>query len=181
MLGLLLLVGLGVALRGLRTSAPRRDRLVLGALRAAVFLLLAGCLLRPVLLLSSALPQRNVIGVLLDDSRSMRLADLPGGSRLDLVRHAFADSAGSITRRLGDRFVLRFYRFAADASPIAGAERLRGSGTRTDLAGALDAARAELAGVPLAGLILVSDGADNAGADLSAPLLALRARRVPVY
>jgi hypothetical protein len=39
---------------------PLRDRLVLGSLRTAVFLLLAGCLLRPVLLLSSAVPQRNV-------------------------------------------------------------------------------------------------------------------------
>ncbi|HEV8613670.1 MAG TPA: hypothetical protein VGQ73_09160 [Gemmatimonadales bacterium] len=177
---LLFLLVLILALRGLKTSAPLRDRLVLGGLRGAVFLLLAGCLLQPVLLLSSAVPQRNVLGILLDDSRSMRLADLPEGSRLDAVRRAF-DSAGSITRRLGDRFVLRYFRFAADAGPLAGAERLRGNGSRTDLAGALDAARAELAGVPLAGLILVTDGADNAGADLTAPLLALRARKVPVY
>lgn len=178
---LILLVVLTLALRGLRTSAPLRDRLVLGGLRAAVFLLLAGCLLRPVLLLSSAVPQRNVLGILLDDSRSMRLADLPEGSRLDAVRRAFSDSGGSLTRRLGDRFVLRYFRFAADAGPVTGAERLRGTGSRTDLAGALEAARQELAGVPLAGLILVSDGADNTGTDLTAPLLALRARRVPVY
>jgi uncharacterized membrane protein len=178
---LLVLLVLVLALRGLKTSAPLRDRLVLGSLRGAVLLLLAGCLLRPVLLLSSAVPQRNVLGILLDDSRSMRLADLPQGSRLDAVRRAFSDSAGSLTRRLGDRFVLRYFRFAADAGPLAGAERLRGGGSRTDLAGALDAARSELAGVPLAGLVLVSDGADNAGADLTAPLLALRARKVPVY
>ena len=174
-------IALVLALLRLRTPTPLRDRLVLGSLRTAVFLLLAGCLLRPVLLLSSAVPQRNVLGILLDDSRSMRLADLPQGSRLDAVRRAFGDSAGSLSRRLGDRFVLRYFRFAADAGPLAAAERLRGAGSRTDLAGALDAARQELAGVPLAGLILVTDGADNAGADLTAPLLALRARRVPVY
>ena len=179
--GVLALLVLVLALRGVRTGKPLRDRLVLGALRTAVFLLVAGCLLRPVLLLSSAVPQRNVLGILLDDSRSMRLADLPEGSRLDAIRRAFGDSAGSLTQRLSDRFVLRYFRFAADAGPLAGANRLRGSGTRTDLGGALDAARQELAGVPLAGLILVSDGADNAGADLTAPLLALRGRRVPVY
>src|SRR6185503_9085993 len=105
-----------------------------------------------------------------DDSRSMRLADLPSGTRLDAVRRAFSDSAGGLPRGLRDRFVLRYFRFAADAGPLASAERLRGSGTRTDLAGALDAARQELAGVPLAGLVLVSDGADNGGADLTAPL-----------
>lgn len=169
-----------VTLRGLRTAAPVRDRLVLGALRAAAILLLIGCLMRPVLLLSRAVPQRNVLGVLLDDSRSMRLADVAGTSRLEAVRAAFGDSA-ALVRRLGDRFVLRFFRFGADAGAVTGAGALRGTGTRTDLSAALQAAQDELAGVPLAGLVLVSDGADNAGTDLTAPLLALRARRVPVY
>ena len=178
-----LLVALAVlvfALRGLRTSAPGRDRLVLGAIRLAAVLLLAGCLMRPVLLLSSSVPQRNILGVLLDDSRSMRLNDVNGAPRLDAVKTAFGDSA-ALVRRLGDRFVLRFFRFGADAGAVTGAGALKGNGTRTDLAGALQAAQDELAGAPLAGLVLVTDGADNAGADLTAPLLSLRARKVPVY
>jgi hypothetical protein len=176
--GLLLLL---LALRGVRTATPARDRALLGALRALAYLVLALCLLRPVLLLSSAVPQRNVLGILLDDSRSMRLADLAGMSRLDAVRRVFGDSAGSLTRQLGDRFVLRFFRFAADAGPLGTANGLVGSGTRTNLAAALDAARQELSGVPLAGMVLVTDGADNSGGDLTAPLLALRGRKVPVY
>ncbi|HEX7023745.1 MAG TPA: hypothetical protein VF187_02915, partial [Gemmatimonadales bacterium] len=170
-----------LALRGIHTPRPGRDRIVLGGLRLAVYAVLAACLLRPVLLLSSAVPQRNVLGILLDDSRSMRLADLDGKSRLEAVRELFGDSAGSLVGRLGDRFVLRFFRFAADAGPLASARGLTGAGTRTNLATALDAARQELAGVPLAGLVLVTDGADNAGADLTDPLLALRGRKVPVY
>jgi uncharacterized membrane protein len=178
----LAVVLLAVALLRVRTARPVRDRLVLGALRAAVFLLIGGCLLRPVLLLSSSVPQRNVLGIVLDDSRSMRLADLDRGeTRLDAVRRVFGDSAGTLARRLGEKFVLRYFRFAADAGPLAGAGGLRGTGTRTDLAGALDAARQDLAGVPLAGLVLVTDGADNAGTDLTPALLALRGRRVPVY
>jgi hypothetical protein len=176
--GLLLLL---LALRGVRTATPARDRAILGGLRGLAWLVLAFCLLRPVLLLSSAVPQRNVLGILLDDSRSMRLADLAGMSRLDAVRRVFGDSAGSLTRQLGDRFVLRFFRFAADAGPLGTAGGLAGTGTRTNLAAALDAARQELAGVPLAGMVLVTDGADNSGADLTAPLLALRGRKVPVY
>jgi hypothetical protein len=176
--GLILLL---LALRGVRTATPARDRALLGALRGLAYLVLAICLLRPVLLLSSAVPQRNVLGILLDDSRSMRLADLAGMSRLDAVRRVFGDSAGSLTRQLGDRFVLRFFRFAADAGPLGSANGLVGSGTRTNLAAALDAARQELSGVPLAGMVLVTDGADNSGGDLTAPLLALRGRKVPVY
>ena len=185
-----LLIALGIAgalallvltLRSVQTAAPGRDRIVLGLFRGVACLLLAACLFRPVLLLSSAVPQRNVLGVLLDDSRSMRLADLGGVSRLEAMRRVFGDSAESITRRLGDRFVLRFFRFSADAGPLGTAAGLAGAGTRTNLAGALDAASQELAGVPLAGLVLVTDGADNSGADLTAPLLALRGRKVPVY
>jgi len=175
------LVLLVISLRGVRTATPRRDRMILGGLRITACLILAGCLLRPVLLLSSAVPQRNVLGVLLDDSRSMRLADLDGTSRLEAVRRVFGDSAGSLTRRLGDRFVLRFFRFAADAGPLGSASSLVGAGTRTNLAAALDAARQELSGVPLAGMVLVTDGADNSAADLTAPLLALKGRKVPVY
>lgn len=175
------LVLLLLALRGVRTATPARDRGILGALRGLAWVVLAFCLLRPVLLLSSAVPQRNVLGILLDDSRSMRLADLAGMSRLDAVRQVFGDSAGSLTRELGDRFVLRFFRFAADAGPLGTAGGLAGTGTRTNLAAALDAARQELSGVPLAGMVLVTDGADNSGADLTASLLALRGRKVPVY
>lgn len=175
------LILLVVSLRGVRTATPRRDRVILGLLRGTACLILAACLLRPVLLLSSAVPQRNVLGVLLDDSRSMRLADLDGVSRLEVVRRVFGDSAGSLTRRLGDRFVLRFFRFAADAGPLGNASGLVGAGTRTNLAAALDAARQELSGVPLAGMVLVTDGADNSAADLTASLLALKGRKVPVY
>ena len=172
--GLAVVVLLVVVLLRVRTPRPVRDRLVLVSLRTAAFLVLGGCLLRPVLLLSSAVPQRNVLGVVLDDSRSMRLADLDGGeTRLDAVRRVFGDSAGSLTSRLGERFVLRFFRFSADAGPLARAAALRGAGTRTDLAAALDAARQDLAGVPLAGLVLVTDGADNGGTDLTPTLLAL--------
>lgn len=182
LLGALVAAGviLGLALRGIRSPAPGRDRLVIGLIRGAAILLLVGCLMRPVLLLSSAVPQRNVLGILLDDSRSMRLPDVEGSSRLQAVQTAFSDSA-ALVRQLSDRFVLRFFRFGAEAGAVTGAGALKGSGARTDLATALEAAQDELAGVPLAGLVMVTDGADNAGSDLTAPLLSLRARRVPVY
>ncbi len=162
------------------TSVPPRTRRMLAAVRVATLLLVLATLLRPQLIVSSAVPQRNVLAVLLDDSRSMRLTDAGGESRLAAVQQTFGDSA-EITRALSEQFVLRFFRFAADARPAAGAGALTGHGTRTDLATALDDARAELAGVPVAGMLVVSDGADNGGTDLGAALLALRARRIPVF
>ena len=174
--------GVGLALiaqtrlRGVR----RRDRIILGTLRALAIALVVAALWRPMLVITSAVPQRNVLALLLDDSRSMTIADTEDGTRAAAVQRAFNDSS-ALVRAFGERFSLRFYRFAADVRPAAGAASLSGSGTRTDLAAALQGAREELVGAPLAGMIVVSDGADNGGADLEPALLALRARRVPVH
>lgn len=168
-----------VAYARVRTR-QRRDRYVLGGLRVAAVATLGFCLLRPSLVLSSSVPQRNVLAVLLDDSRSMRLADLDGTTRLAATQAVFAEST-ALVRGLAERFAIRFFRFAADAGPLANPAGLTGAGTRTDLAAALNAAREELTGFPVAGFVVVSDGADNSGTDLAAPLLALHARRIPVH
>ena len=167
------------AARSLKVKRPA-DRVVIGILRSLVFLLVAGCLLRPALALSSAVPQRNALAVLLDDSRSMQIKDVGDERRVAAVQRVFSDST-ALVRKLGDRFALRFFRFSADAAPLSSVGALNASGTRTDIAAALESARQELADVPVAGMVVVSDGADNGSGDLSAALLALRTRHVPVY
>jgi hypothetical protein len=161
-------------------GVKRRERVLLGAVRALAIVLVLGALARPMLVVTRAVPQRNVLAVLLDDSRSMAIGDVSGATRTAAVQGVFGDSA-ELVRALGERFSLRFYRFAADVRPTSGTAALAASGTRTDLAGAIRGAREELAGAPLAGMIVVTDGADNGGDDLDPTLLALRARRVPVH
>ncbi|MBX3174717.1 MAG: hypothetical protein KF709_09910 [Gemmatimonadaceae bacterium] len=168
-----------VAARRLR-NVRTLDRVLLGGLRVAALLIVAAMLARPMLVVSTAVPQRNVLAVLLDDSRSMTLRDLGEQTRAEAVQGTFGDSA-ALVQALGERFSLRFYRFAADVRPAAGAASLTASGTRSDLVAALNGAREELGGLPLAGIVLVSDGADNGGADIEPALLGLRARRVPVH
>lgn len=169
-----------VWLYGRLQGVSRLDRVALGTLRALALLLVLAMLLRPSLVVASAVPQRNVLAVLFDDSRSQRIADVDGATRQDAVRRVFADS-GALLSALRDRFAVRTVRFAADTRPLDSVAGLTATGTRTDLARALDATREELTGVPLAGVIVVSDGADNGNGDLDAALLGLRARKVPVY
>lgn len=169
----------GYAYGRVRTLRPA-DRMVLGTLRALALLVVLGCLLRPGLVVASAVPQRNVFAVLVDDSRSMRIRDVDGASRASAVERVFADSS-ALVQKLGERFALRRFRFAARAEPLASVGGLQATGTRSDLARAMDDVREELAGMPLAGVVLVSDGADNGTTKYDDALLALRARRVPVY
>ena len=74
---------------GVRAKSNRRDRWVLGTLRVCALFVLMVCLFRPMLLLSAAVPQRNYVGVLVDDSRSMRIADKDGKARSDWIEHQF--------------------------------------------------------------------------------------------
>ncbi len=157
------------------------DRVVLTCLRAAAIGLLGVCLLRPALLVSISAPQQNVLGILLDDSKSMLIRDADSLTRLERVRQLFGDSTGSLVRKLSERYALRFYRFSETMERIDRASGLRGVGGRTDLAGALTEVRRDFAGTSLAGLIVATDGADNGGQSMSDPLLSLQAAKIPVY
>jgi uncharacterized membrane protein len=137
-----------------------KDRALLAGVRLSVVGLVAFCLAQPSLELSSAVPQRNFVGILVDDSRSMSIADLDGKPRADLVRRLIArDSA--LMRALSDRFQLRFFRFGSNATRIEDPSTLQFADEWTRLSPAIARAREELAQVPLAGLIVLTDGAEN--------------------
>lgn len=164
-----------------RGKARGRDRAVLTAIRVAVLAIILFALFQPTLVLSTVVPQKNFLGILIDDSRSMRIADDDDQPRTAYVQEQFGTPESPLYQALADRFILRFFRFSSDASRVDGATGLTYDGTATDLGRALDRARQELASVPLAGLVVVSDGADNTAQTLDQPLLELRARSLPVY
>ena len=161
-------------------AARARDRVALAALRLALLGVLAFCLIRPTLVVKAAVPQQNFLGVLVDDSRSMRIAD-GGEPRGDFVRQQLASPDAALASALSKKFVLRFFRFSSSAERIASPAGLQYAGTSTRLGPALERARDELAGLPLAGLVVVSDGADTSDRTLDEPLASLKARAIPVF
>ena len=62
-------------------EARLRDPIVLTALRMCALALVLFCLFRPTLIVRAAVPQQNVVAVLLDDSRSMQIPDWSGRPR----------------------------------------------------------------------------------------------------
>jgi len=179
----LVVVAIGATIATYRTTRLKgtaRDRAVLMSLRVAALALMLFCLFRPVLVVRAAVAQQNFLGVLVDDSRSMQIGDAGGRARGDVVREEFgADSP--VMRSLADKFVLRPFRFSSASERLATTSDLTFAGSQTRLGLALDGARQELAGLPLAGLVLVSDGADTTDASLADALLALKAADVPVF
>ena len=170
-----------IAYARLRMRGGPRDRAVLLALRLAGLAIVVVALMHPILVVSEAVPQRNVVGVLVDDSRSMRIADLSGTTRADAVRHLLGTRDSSLYRALADKFVIRLFRFSGNGERVAQLGDLTYDGVRTQLGPALEAARQELTGVPLSGLVLVSDGADNSTGSLTDAVMSLGARHVPVF
>jgi len=180
-------VGVGVILavatyRRVGARGRLRDRVVLTALRIATLLLVLFCLLRPVLVVKAAVPQQNFLAVLLDDSRSMQIADWGTEPRGTFVKQQFGSKDAALIKSLSDRFILRTFRFSSSAARLGlPATDLTFAGAQTRLGAALDGARQELAGLPLAGMVLVSDGADTTDATLTDALLGLKAAAVPVF
>ncbi|MEX2178127.1 MAG: hypothetical protein WD801_05425 [Gemmatimonadaceae bacterium] len=174
---------LGVAMltyRSVGAGSTRRDRIVLALLRGSALLLVVACLFRPMLLLSSPVPQRNFVGVLVDDSRSMQIAEQGTTARADIARAALGpDSA--LVAALRERFQVRLFRFGSTLERIPDASGLTFEAVETRLGDAIASARQELDAVPLSGLVVLSDGADNASGTVDPELMALRARAVPVF
>jgi uncharacterized membrane protein len=167
--------------RGVSATDRPRDRVVLVGLRLAALAVLLFCLFRPALVLKAAVPQQNFLGVLVDDSRSMSIADLDGQTRSTFIQQQLTGPNAKLLEALSQRFVIRFFRFASSSDRVASAADLKFGGTATRLGPALDRARDELSGLPLAGLVMVSDGADTSDAAIDETLASLKARSIPVF
>ena len=160
-------------------ESTKRDRILLATSRAALLVLLGICLMRPSLSVSSLIEQRGYVAVLVDDSRSMSVKDDGERTRFESAREWVGQDA-AVRKALESRFRVRYYRFA-DRAEIAEPDSLRQSGSVSDLGGALSHVAADMSGLPLAGVVLISDGADNSQRDLSESLLPLRSASVPVF
>ncbi|MYE98750.1 MAG: VWA domain-containing protein [Gammaproteobacteria bacterium] len=148
-------------------------------LRSAVLILILFCLLRPVVNIQQVSPQDTYLAVLLDNSQSMSIADAGGRTRLDAVTEEILD--GSVLEELAESFQLRTFAFDQSTRRVGEGSELGESGTGSAIGQALEAVADQLDGLPLGGLVLVSDGADNSNVD---PLIAAQEfgnSRIPVF
>lgn len=167
LLCLLAAAGVVLAALGLAKEPRRARRALLVALRVAAFACAVFFLLEPGIRHMQVARVRNRLAVLVDRSSSMGFLVEPGGpTRAVQVADALAAFAPGLAE-LGERFVVEWVGFDPELGPVT-ADVLRSvppRGPRTDLLGALRSLKAgEQGGATkqLSGVLIFSDGADNA-------------------
>src|SRR5919106_6965992 len=155
------------------------------ALRVALLTIMVVLLLRPVVVVSSVIPRSSYVAMVIDDSVSMKLRDVPGGAtRLESVKQALLNTnpgQNSFLNRLEKKFKTNLYGFSGGLARLKDSNDLYGEGRTSDLAGALDETIKRSSGMPLSAVVLATDGASNVPSDLAATLRELRARDIPVF
>src|SRR5687767_1706275 len=166
-----------------RIRLSKRTTATLIALRVALLTVLVTLLLRPVVVVSSVIPRSSYVAIVVDDSVSMKLRDMPdGNARIDTVKQALLSTGeNSFLNKLDAKFKTSLYGFAGGLNRLKGGEDLFAEGRTSDLAGALEETIKRSSGMPLSAVVLATDGAANVPRDLAATLRELRARDIPVF
>ena len=170
----------------LRRATPElrswRGWLIWGLQSALVALVLL-LLWQPAMLVSELNSQQNIIAVVVDDSRSMRIADSDGKTR---EAATIAALENGVLAGLQRRFQTRLYRLGSELTRVDGLQKIAPVETATHIGEGLKRLATETADLPVGAILLLSDGGQNtagtggSGISLDA-MQALRNRRLPVH
>ena len=152
-----------------RLTGPQRAGLT--TLRGVTLLLIVFFLLRPVTFVQAIGARDSVVAILVDVSRSMRLADdeVP---RIDRARSLVQD----LQTQIGADFRTELLSFGESLGRVD-ATQLTAHARRSDLSGALTALADRYRGQRLAGVVVLSDGGDTAAQEAGSS----RRLDVPVF
>jgi uncharacterized membrane protein len=172
--------------RRLRDAAPKLQSWrawVVWGLQSALVALILFLLWQPAMSVSSLNSQQNIIAVVVDDSRSMAIADSDGKTRESA---ALAVLQGGVLSGLQKRFQTRLYRLGSEVRQVDGLKQIEPTETATHIGQGLKQLATETSDLPIGGILLLTDGGQNStgigGSGISLDALqALRNRRLPVH
>jgi hypothetical protein len=167
-------------------AAPNISKWRAGAVWLLQSLLIATVLVllwQPAITVAELAPQQNVIAVVLDDSRSMAIADSSG----KLTREAAAEKAleEGVLAGLQKKFQVRLYRLDSRVTRAATTAAIQPTAPATHINDGLKQLVTETSDLPVGAVVLLSDGSENSldgSGDLDLETIhALRNRRLPVH
>jgi len=164
---------------------------VIWGLQSGTLALLLLLLWQPAVTIGELSSQQNIIAVVVDDSRSMAMADMNGGDGRaggSATREAAALGAlnGGVLPGLEKRFQTRLYRIDRDLRRADGTQGIAPTGPATHFDEGLKQLLADTSDLPLGAIVLMTDGSQNsaglAGSGIAPDTLqVLRNRRIPVH
>jgi hypothetical protein len=150
----------------------------------SVFVALVLLLLwQPAMTVAALSSQQNIIAVVVDDSRSMAIADNGGKTR---EAAALGALEGGVLSGLQQRFQTRIYRLGSGVTRVDGLKGIEPTEGSTHIGDGLKQLATETADLPIGAVLLLTDGGQNtagmgdSGIGLDA-LQALRNRRLPLH
>ncbi|MCY3741345.1 MAG: hypothetical protein OXH00_10030 [Candidatus Poribacteria bacterium] len=151
-------------------------------LRAIVLCLIAFCLLKPFLTIYQSNPDDSYLLVMVDRSKSMQITDATDSApRLHRVNDLlFAENEG-LLEKLNAKFKVRLFAFDTTAKRIPDGALTSANGESTDIPQALNEALDDLQGIPLSGAVLLTDGVDRSGTDITKFAMQIRERKLPIH
>ena len=167
---------IAVALSRRRTLETGRLWLI-GGMQASLLVLVLCMVWRPVLNVERVRDRENVLAVAIDASASMAYGE-GGQSRLQEAVSALQANALSAWRKT---FELRLFSYAAQTTSIPTLDAMPPPGPQTRIGDALLQLLQTGASVPLAGIVLISDGAENGGTLSEARLAEIASYGVPIH
>jgi uncharacterized membrane protein len=154
-------------------------------LEAAMVALLLLLLWEPAITMAELKSQQNIIAVLVDDSRSMGIADAGADGKATREAAAVKALEDGVLAGLQKKFQVRVYRVDGRLGRVDAAEKLlAGNGpgaAATHLSAGLRQLVTETSDLPVGAVVLLSDGAESAGGIDVETVNALHDRRLPVH
>lgn len=153
----------------------------IGVLQAAFLAVLAVLLWRPVLNVERVRDRENALAIAIDASASMAHADGPGAAERSRLQKAIAAFREEALAPLSSTFELRFFAFADHVTALQSLEEVPPPGSQTGIGNAISHIMQHAASLPLAGVVLISDGAENADSLTEERLADLASYGVPIH
>ncbi|HEY4368297.1 MAG TPA: hypothetical protein VGN07_13770 [Steroidobacteraceae bacterium] len=169
-------VAIAIVLSRRRMLGPAK-LVLLGGMQTALLALVLCMVWRPVLNVERVRDRENVLAVAIDTSASMAYGD-GGQSRLQQAVAALQSTAVKTWR---NTFDLRLFSYAAQTTSITTLDAIPPAGQQTRIGDALLQLLQTGASVPLAGIVLITDGAENGGTLSEARLAEIASYGVPVH
>jgi uncharacterized membrane protein len=170
--------------RKTRTSISLIRRRILIGLRTVTLIALILMILGPELRLPKLKNEEAYVATLLDTSRSMSIEDsASGGTRFDSARMLLlgAKAGDGLVDQLSSDYSVRVFGFADSARRAADPRGLKPDGERTSLFRVMREVDQELRGLPLAAVVMLTDGGNNGAGSPLEMATHLGSRKVKLY